>query len=144
MEPLHKPGKVQDRDGPEAGSRSSKKKKKKKKKKTTKKKQKKNKQTKNRHRNTSSVTDMLADLHWETLETRRAKSQLILMLKILHGLMDVPAAVPTRTRCHYTMKPIQYASSTDTTKYRCGTPLTFLLTFSMYHSIVEQFSRYLS
>ena len=29
---------------------------------------------------------MLGDLKWETLETRRAKSQLTMMFKIMHGL----------------------------------------------------------
>ena len=36
----------------------------------------------NRYRNKSSVTDMLEDLSWETLETRRAKSQVTMMYKI--------------------------------------------------------------
>ena len=43
----------------------------------------------NRYCNMSSVTDMLENLNWETLETRRTKSQLTMMFKILHGLVGV-------------------------------------------------------
>ena len=64
----------------------------------------------NRYRNTSSVTDMLENLNWETLETRRTKSQLTMMFKILHGLVDIPAddyltPASTRTRALHTKKP---------------------------------------
>ena len=76
----------------------------------------------NRYRNTSSVTDMLENLNWETLETRRTKSQLTKMFKILHGLVDIPAddyltPASTRTRALHTKKLRQYASSTDALKY---------------------------
>ena len=45
---------------------------------------------------------MLDDLSWDTHETRRAKSQVSMMFKIIHGLVDIPAAdfgtpAPTRT-----------------------------------------------
>ena len=76
----------------------------------------------NRYRNTSSVTDMLENLNWETLETRRTKSQLTMMFKIPHGLVDIPAddyltPASTRTRALHTKKLRQYASSTDALKY---------------------------
>ena len=75
-----------------------------------------------RCRNTSSVTDMLENLNWETLETRRTKSQLTMMLKILHGLMDIPAddyftPASTRTIALHTKKLRQYVSSTDALRY---------------------------
>ena len=59
----------------------------------------------NRYRNTSSVTSMLEHLEWETLVTRRAKYQLTMMFKIIHGLVDISAddhltAASTRTRAH--------------------------------------------
>ena len=42
-----------------------------------------------RYRNTSSVTDMLKHLEWETMETRRSKLQLIVLFKIIHELIDI-------------------------------------------------------
>ena len=39
----------------------------------------------NRHRNTSSVGDMLDSLQWQTLEDRRRDARLILLYKILAG-----------------------------------------------------------
>ena len=85
----------------------------------------------NRYRNTSSVTDMLEDLNWDTLETRRSKSQVTMMFKIINGLVDIPAAdfvtpASTRTRSHHGKKLRQYATSTDTLKYSffpCTIPL---------------------
>ena len=57
----------------------------------------------NRYHNTSSVTSrpMLDHLEWETLESRRAKNQLIMFFKIVHGLVDIPAdkyLTPASTR----------------------------------------------
>ena len=37
----------------------------------------------------ASVTDMIKDLRWATLETRRWQSRLTLMYKITHGLIDI-------------------------------------------------------
>ena len=56
-----------------------------------------------RYRNTSSVTDMLHLLQWETLEDRRTKLQLVILNKIIHELVDIPSHVylseaPVRTR----------------------------------------------
>ena len=83
------------------------------------------------HEHTSSVTDMLEDLNWDTLETRRSKSQVTMMFKIINGLVDIPAAdfvtpASTRTRSHHGKKLRQYATSTDTLKYSffpCTIPL---------------------
>ena len=76
----------------------------------------------NRYRNTSSVSGMLENLNWETLETRQTKSQLTMMSKILHGLVDIPAddyltPASTRTRALHTKKLRQYASSSNAFKY---------------------------
>ena len=38
----------------------------------------------NRYHNTSSVTDMLEDLDWPTLQVRRLKTRLIMFYKIIH------------------------------------------------------------
>ena len=45
----------------------------------------------NRYHNTSSVTEMLGDLQWETLESRRKKIQLTMLFKIVNDLVDIPA-----------------------------------------------------
>ena len=45
-----------------------------------------------RYHNTSSVTDMLQNLDWETLESRRVKLQLTLLYKIIHDLVDIPGS----------------------------------------------------
>ena len=45
-----------------------------------------------RYHNTSSVTDMLQDLDWESLESRRVKIQLTLLFKVIKDLVDIPAA----------------------------------------------------
>ena len=75
-----------------------------------------------RYRNMSSVTDMLEDLGWDTLETRRAKSQVTMMYKIMNGLVDIPAAdyvtpASTRTRSNHSKKQRQISTSTETYKY---------------------------
>ena len=54
----------------------------------------------NRYRNTSSVTNMLDHLDWESLESRRTKHQLAMLFKIIHGLVDITAGdylTPTTT-----------------------------------------------
>ena len=38
---------------------------------------------------TASMTDMLSDLKWDTLETRRKKNRLTLMYKLSHNLVDI-------------------------------------------------------
>jgi hypothetical protein len=45
----------------------------------------------NRYRNTSSVTSMLGDLEWDTLEIRRKKIRLTMMYKIINNLIDIRA-----------------------------------------------------
>ena len=76
----------------------------------------------NRYRNTSSVTSMLDHLDWESLEARRAKTQLIMLFKIIHGLVDIPAEdylVPasTRTRSQLSLKFLQIPVSSDYYKF---------------------------
>ena len=39
----------------------------------------------------SSVTQMLADLKWETLETRRERNRLTMLFKIQKGMVGIPA-----------------------------------------------------
>ena len=43
-----------------------------------------------RYDRTDSVTDMLEDLKWETLEQRRAKSRVVMGYRIVNGLVCIP------------------------------------------------------
>ena len=45
----------------------------------------------NRYHNTSSVTDMLHDLDWESLEHRRRKFRLCMAYKIINQLVAIPS-----------------------------------------------------
>ena len=45
----------------------------------------------------SSVTHMMCDLGWQSLEARRAVSCLSLMYKIVHGLVDAESPVLVRS-----------------------------------------------
>ncbi len=76
----------------------------------------------NNYDNTSSVTNMLKDLQWETLESRRTKIQLTMFYKIMNDLVDIPSAdyitpASTRTRSNHSKKVLQYHTGTDTSKY---------------------------
>ena len=76
----------------------------------------------NIHHNRSSVTDMLDQLGWESLDTRRSKLQLTMLYKIVHDLIDILAAEyltpsTSRTRASHSHKFNQLSSSTDTYKY---------------------------
>ena len=44
---------------------------------------------KNRYNNTSSVTDLLHQLEWDTLENRRKIARLTLMYKITNGIVNI-------------------------------------------------------
>ena len=76
----------------------------------------------NRYRNTNSVTSMLDHLDWESLEARRAKTQLAMLFKIIHGLVDIPAEdyllpASTRTRSQHSLKFLQIPVSSDYYKF---------------------------
>ena len=76
----------------------------------------------NRFNNTSSVSDMLQDLQWETLESRCIKKQICMMYRINNNLVDIPAeeylTTPKRsTRSNHSFKFLQYPTSTDCFKY---------------------------
>ncbi len=71
----------------------------------------------NRHHNTSSVTEMLTDLRWETLQERRAKFRVVMMFKIVHCLVAIPIApylqpVQGATRHHHDQSFLQQSAST--------------------------------
>jgi len=78
--------------------------------------------TTSRYHNTSSVTDMLEKLKWESLESRRTKQQLTMMYKIVNNLVDIkadtyltPATSQTRKRHNKSYRVI--ATSTDFYKF---------------------------
>ena len=76
----------------------------------------------NRYRNTSSVTSMLEHLEWECLEARRAKHQLTVFFKIVHGLVDIPATdyltpASNRTRSQHSLKFRHIPTSSDYYKF---------------------------
>ena len=75
-----------------------------------------------RYRNTSSVTDMLDNLEWETLESRRTKIQLVMFFKIINDLVDIPSSnylIPanSKTRSNNSKKMQQYHTRSDVFKY---------------------------
>ena len=76
----------------------------------------------NRYRNMSSITDMLEELNWESLESRRTKIQLTLLYKIMNVMVDIPTSpyvtqAFASTRWSHTMKLRQISSRTDAYKY---------------------------
>ena len=76
----------------------------------------------NRYHNTSSVTEMLLELDWESLESRRVKIQLTLLYKIINDLVDIPAPAyltptTTKTRANHSKKYRQFPSKCDAFKY---------------------------
>ena len=55
--------------------------------------------TRNYHdRHPGSVTQMIEDLHWEPLQTRRLKIRLVLLYKIQHALVAIPAELRLTTK----------------------------------------------
>ena len=63
-------------------------------------------------RRTSSVTDMLHQLHWPTLEERRAQFKVVMMYRIVFSLIDIPpdivhpsATTTTRGHSHKLLVP---------------------------------------
>ena len=74
----------------------------------------------NDYNNTSSVTTMLNTLQWPSLETRREKQRLVLMYKIVHGLVAVPAdkfiPADSRTKSNHWYKFKTISSSTSVYK----------------------------
>ena len=76
----------------------------------------------NRYHNTSSVSSMIDDLKWESLESRRQKLQLTLFFKIVNDLVDIPAAeyltaAPSRLRSNHKLKFRHLAARSDTFKH---------------------------
>ena len=79
--------------------------------------------TLNRHHNTSSVSRMLDDLQWRSLEQRRTDSRLCLIFSLVHGLLQIPhtqylqPAHTTTTRKNHNLTYQQFQARTDYFKY---------------------------
>ena len=74
--------------------------------------------TTNRYHNTSSVTDMLEELKWESLESRRHKHQLTMLFRIIHHLVDIKAEdylhpAKILPRSNHNIKFLPYSTSSD-------------------------------
>ena len=75
-----------------------------------------------RFHNTSSVSDMLTHLGWETLQSRRTKHQLTMTYKIMNNLVDIPAQnfftqARSSLRANHRFKLNHFQTSTDAFKF---------------------------
>ena len=76
-----------------------------------------------RQQHNASITKMLAELHWPTLQNRRKQACLILMFKIVNGNLMVPArCLPqpptiTCTRANHSLKYAHLQSDMDIYRY---------------------------
>ena len=80
-----------------------------------------------RFHNSSSVTDMLDHLQWETLEARRCKLQLTLFYKIMNNTVDIDKTLyltptTTKTRASHSKKYRQIPTTRDCFKYSFFSP----------------------
>ena len=71
-----------------------------------------------RFHNTSSVTDMLNQLQWDTLEVRRCKLQLTMFYKIVNNIVDIDkdlylTPAMAKTRASHSKKFRQISTSRD-------------------------------
>ena len=90
----------------------------------------------NRYHNTSSVTEVLDHLEWETLEARRTKNRHIMFFKIIHGLVDIPVEkyvtpASTRTRSRHSLKFRQIPTSSDYYKFSFFPAYSMTLEFTL-------------
>ena len=60
--------------------------------------------TTNRFRNISSVSSVIDQQQWESLESRRSKIQLTLFFKVVHKLIDIPDAFNNRAGATHSKK----------------------------------------
>ena len=97
--------------------------------------------TTRRYRNTSSVSEMLDRLNWETLESRRTKSSITMFYKVVNNLVDIPASTyltpgSSRTRSSHSLKFRQFQCSLNSFKYSFF-PTTVVTWNSLPASVAE-------
>jgi len=73
-----------------------------------------------RNHNTSSVTDMLHDLGWRSLEHRRAISRLCMLFQICNGSIAIPHD-PYLLPSKHTPRPSRHTNTHTLTTYQCRT-----------------------
>ena len=79
----------------------------------------------NRYHNTSSVTDMLQNLNWPSLEIRRTRVRLIMFYKIIHHVVAIhpldtlllPTTTITRYNSSHTITYQHIRTDKDSYKY---------------------------
>jgi hypothetical protein len=92
------------------------------------------------YQRTSSVTATLQQLHWQTLQSRRAYAQTVMMYRIVYNLVDIPAEhhlnrTSLRTRGHSLRFLVPH---TRTTVYRTSFfPQAIRLWYQLPGSVVE-------
>jgi hypothetical protein len=72
----------------------------------------------NRYHNTSSPTEMISNLKWDSLKQRRAKIRLITLYKIIHNLIEIPREqylLPTTST--YQQQSLNFYRPITTTNY---------------------------
>jgi hypothetical protein len=57
------------------------------------------------YQHTSSVTAMLQQLQWQTLQSRRAYARTVMMYRIVYNLVDIPAEHHLNSTSLRTMRP---------------------------------------
>ena len=76
----------------------------------------------NRYHNTSSVTDMLHNLNWPSLEIRRTRVRLIMFYKIIHHVVAIhpldTLLLPTTTITRYNSSHTYQHIRTDKDSYK--------------------------
>jgi hypothetical protein len=83
---------------------------------------------KNRYHNTSSVTEIIGQLQWTSLEERRKTARLILLYKISNGLVKIDAAdrliTPSRFSRNMNRKSFQIPACHSTARRESLYPRT--------------------
>ncbi len=91
---------------------------------------------KNDHRRTSSVTAMMADLHWKSLEHHRAYQQLTMFYKINHEIVNIsipPYIIPVS----YRLYSIRNSHILKFTQLYCRTDI---YAFSFYPRVIRMWN----
>ena len=87
-------------------------------------------------REQGTVTKLLADLKWDTLQVRREKARLLMFYKATHGLVDIPlpdTLIPLSVRNTWQYHPKKFYPMVSNTKSYKGT--FFPSTVAMWNSL---------
>ena len=90
----------------------------------------------NRYERKASVTQMLAELKWHTLEQRRIHSRLVMLFKIFHGL----ALVQHNSLSHATNSSTRHSRNTNQYTYTPFQPRTNYFKYSFFPHTVSQWN----